>query len=269
MYMCCAYGRGGAEKFVLPPATQISEEGAGEASTRIERRKAKFKNRPLDKLDRQSKSLEELASVLDLKSLLDTAAPDKQHPLPDTFRPWEKVKAFGSRDRPQLSRDELRATRECISRYGNKRDIKAILGLKETCISQVSGKPWPFPPSRLTICEICGKTVCAEMLQHHQQNNVSCKMRRETAAAEAKAAIQEEDELFFSMRQPLYSVGLQSPTEFREQMVQCPYCKAWVKAFAPHVNQRATPLEQHKRNNRKCLEHQKAERVFQPIAQSI
>ena len=56
MLMCWQYGRGGAEKLVLPPATQISEEGAGEASTRIERRKAKFKNRPLEKLDRHSAS---------------------------------------------------------------------------------------------------------------------------------------------------------------------------------------------------------------------
>ena len=109
------------------------------------------------------------------------------------------------------------------------------------------------------------------MLQHHQQRNVECKKRRETAAAEAKAAIQEEDELFFSMRQSLYPAGLQPPTESRVQRVQCPYCKALVKvkAFATFVHQRTTPLEQHQRSNRKCLEHQKAEQVFQPIAQSI
>ena len=73
-------------------------------------------------------------------------------------------------------------------------------------------------------------------------------------------------------------------TQFREQRVQCPYCKAWVKAFATHANQRTTPLEQHQRSNRKCLKHQKAwwvvnpessrtrhqkaEQVFQPIAQA-
>ena len=67
------------------------------------------------------------------------------------------------------------------------------------------------------------------------------------------------------MRPPLYPAGLQPPTESRVKM-QCPYCKAWVKAFA---TTRTTPLEQHQRSNRKCLERQqKTEEFSQPIAQA-
>ena len=256
--MCWQYGLGGAEKFVLPPATQISEEGAGEASTRTERRKAKSKNRPLEKLDRQSAlrqsaltrinsrklknaplnkldrqhdSLEEFASVLSLKRLLDADAPDKQHPLPDTFRPMEKVRHYDRHNKLQLNRDELRATRECLSRCGSKL------------------KPIPFARRSSDNPNSAAKAVAEPK---------SC------TAAEAKAAIQEEDELFFSMRQSLYSVGLQSPTEFTWQKVQCPYCKALVKASRLPTNARLTPLEQHQRNSRKCLEQQKRSKSSNP-----